>query len=90
MTKDKNKEIATDSTQTKETSTPPESDKNDELDGLFCMLGEDSRIIIKDGQVLIENMSDDLLDLALSLNPNDQELKKRQIQRQAHQVENKD
>lgn len=35
---------------------------------------EDSRIVIRGGKVIIENLSEDLLDLALALNPTDPDL----------------
>lgn len=88
MTVDDNKRINTDvdTLKTKDLASPTNEnvalslDENTDFNSLACMLGEDSRIIIRGGQVLIENMSDDLLDLALSLNPNDAGLKQRQAE----------
>ncbi|MFA5625702.1 MAG: hypothetical protein WC966_11720 [Bradymonadales bacterium] len=42
-----------------------------------AILSEDSRIVIRDGKVIIENLSQDLLDVALALNPNDLDLLER-------------
>ena len=48
------------------------------LDDLFQMLPEGTRIIIRGKTVTFENMTPELLDVALSLNPNDAELRARQ------------
>ena len=49
----------------------------DEDDALFDVLLEGTRIVIRDGCVTFENLTEDMLDVALSLNPDDPELKKR-------------
>ncbi|MBQ9818389.1 MAG: hypothetical protein IJM59_13130 [Proteobacteria bacterium] len=49
----------------------------DEDDALFDVLPEGTRIVIRDGCVTFENLTEDMLDVALSLNPDDPELKKR-------------
>lgn len=52
-------------------------DQRDELDELFGMFPEGTRIIIKDGKVMFENLTGDLLDVAKALNPDDPNLKER-------------
>ncbi|MBQ9396203.1 MAG: hypothetical protein IJU23_11930 [Proteobacteria bacterium] len=49
----------------------------DELDELFSMFPEGTRIVIQDGKVTFENMTPELLDVALSLNPDDENLRQR-------------
>ena len=51
---------------------PPEID-----DDLFEMLPEGTRIIIRGNKVTFENLPPELLDVALSLNPQDENLKAR-------------
>ncbi len=51
---------------------PPEFD-----DSLFDMLPEGTRIIIRGNKVTFENLPPELLDVALSLNPQDENLKAR-------------
>lgn len=48
-----------------------------ELDELFEMFPEGTRIIIRDGKVMFENLTGDLLDVARALNPDDPNLKER-------------
>lgn len=50
---------------------------SDELDELFGMFPEGTRIVIQNGKVTFENMTPELLDVALSLNPDDENLKLR-------------
>lgn len=78
----KKDEIRTDkeSTQTQEDGMGIQDDM--QLDDLFEMLPEGTRIIIRGKTVTFENMTPELLDVALSLNPNDTELKARQ--KEAH------
>lgn len=49
----------------------------DELDELFGMFPEGTRIIIHDGKVMFENLTGELLDVARALNPDDPNLKGR-------------
>lgn len=49
----------------------------DEIDELFGIFPEGTRIVIQDGKVTFENMTQDLLDVALSLNPDDENLRER-------------
>ncbi|MBO5752886.1 MAG: hypothetical protein J6S69_04230 [Proteobacteria bacterium] len=51
-----------------------------ELESLFEMLPEGTRIVIRGNTVTFENMTPDLLDVALSLNPNDSDLLARRNQ----------
>ena len=50
---------------------------SESLDDLFAMLPEGTRIIISGKTVTFENMTPELLDVALSLNPNDADLQAR-------------
>ncbi len=53
-------------------------EKQTELDDdLFDMLPEGTRIIIRGNKVTFENLPPELLDVALSLNPQDTDLKAR-------------
>lgn len=52
-------------------------DKRDGLDELFDMFPDGTRIVIKDGKVMFENLTGDLLDVARALNPDDESLKGR-------------
>lgn len=49
----------------------------DSLESLFELLPEGTRIIIDGNRVTFENMTGDMLDIALSLNPDDPDLKAR-------------
>lgn len=49
-------------------------------DDLFDMLPEGTRIVIHGNQVTFENLPPELLDVALSLNPDDDNLKARRDQ----------
>ncbi len=49
----------------------------DEEDSLFDVIPEGTRIVIRDGRVTFENLTEDMLDVALKLNPDDPELKDR-------------
>ena len=51
-----------------------EKEKNAEMDDLFDMLPEGTRIIIRGNKVTFENLPPELLDVALSLNPEDNNL----------------
>lgn len=46
-------------------------------DDLFAMFPEGTRIIIHGNKVTFENLTPELLDVARSLNPDDENLKKR-------------
>ena len=46
-------------------------------DDLFAMLPEGTRIIIHNGVVTFENLTEDLVDVALCLNPDDPDLQER-------------
>ena len=46
-------------------------------DGLFDMLPEGTRIVIHNGVVTFENLTEDFVDVALSLNPEDPDLRQR-------------
>ncbi|MCL2325053.1 MAG: hypothetical protein FWC40_00915 [Proteobacteria bacterium] len=50
-------------------------------DNLSLMFGEEeTRIVIRNGQVMIENLTRDMLDVAVSLNPEDASLLARKRQ----------
>ena len=53
---------------------------NDLNDDLFDMLPEGTRIVIRGNKVTFENLPPELLDVALSLNPDDDNLKARRDQ----------
>lgn len=58
-------------------SHPSEEMPAEDLDSLFEMLPEGTRIIIRGKTVTFENMTPELLDVALSLNPQDPDLQAR-------------
>lgn len=47
------------------------------MDDLFEMLPEGTRIVIRGGQVIFENLTPDMLDVAHELNPNDEDINQR-------------
>lgn len=49
-------------------------DDLESLDELFKHIPEGTRIVIRNGSVTFENMTPDILDIALSLNPDDPNL----------------
>ncbi len=52
-----------------------------DLEDLFEMFPEGTRIIIQDGKVTFENMTEELLEVAEALNPDDPNIKKRLSER---------
>lgn len=53
-------------------------EKSLEVDDLFEQIPEGTRIVIRNGSVTFENLTQDMLDVALSLNPDDPDLKGRE------------
>ena len=51
----------------------------DDIDDLFEMLPEGTRIVIKGNQVTFENLTPDMLDVAHALNPQDQMINARRV-----------
>ena len=47
----------------------------DNADELFSEFPDGTRIIIRDGKVIFENLTPDMLDVALALDPDNEELK---------------
>ena len=51
----------------------------DDMDDLFEMLPEGTRIVIKGNQVTFENLTPDMLDVAHALNPQDADINARRV-----------